>query len=43
MGIWFFAHNSVIFCPIWMKMYIRVQETTSYKESTKIWALAIFR
>ena len=25
MGIWFLAHNSVIFRSIWMKFYIRVQ------------------
>ena len=31
MGIWFLAHNSVIFCPILMKFHIRVQKTTSYK------------
>ena len=30
MGIWFLAHNSVNFCPIWIKIHIRVSETTSY-------------
>ena len=29
--IWFLAHNSVIFCPILIKIHIRVQGTTSYK------------
>ena len=33
MGIWVLAHRhiSVIFSLIWMKIHIRVQETTSYK------------
>ena len=34
MGIWFLAQTSSIFCPIWMKIHIRVPETTSYKWST---------
>ena len=26
MGIWFLAHDSAIFCSIWSKFYIKVQE-----------------
>ena len=35
MGIWFLFHNSAIFRIILMKLRIRVQETTSYKQSTQ--------
>ena len=27
MGIWFLAHKSAIFCPIWMKILIQVHGT----------------